>query len=116
MGSPPSPAYRRRRNGGRCWQVVSLGSVQQQRGDDRTRRRRRLILLRVRAVEEVPAMYERRGAAAVEVHGDVAAELAHDLGQLEQLEPVVHQAAPPVAGDDGHVAVTEPDGGARMAP
>ena len=89
--------------------------LEDERAHDRTGLRCGLVLRRVRPVEEMPAVDERRRAAAVEVDRALGAELDHHLGQLAHREPVVDARASPVARDRDSDAVRDPEGGARVA-
>jgi hypothetical protein len=63
----------------------------------------------------MPAVDQRRGAAAVEVDRALGPELDHRLGELEHRQPSVDAGAPPVARDGGQEVVRDSERRARMA-
>ncbi len=88
--------------------------VEEQRRDDGAGLGRRLIPVRVGAVEQVPAVHQRRRAAAVEVDRLVGAERDHQPGELGEREPSVHARAAPVAADREKLVLVHAERAARV--
>src|SRR5690349_18969715 len=120
-GGPPVTS---RLKGARCavtgaprpeWQVLRSTGAEEEGGDDRAGLRRGLVDGGVGAVEQVPAVDERRGAATVEVDRVTSTEGHEQPGELVEEQAGVHARAPPVAADREQLAVAHAERAARVA-
>src|SRR4051812_27225104 len=99
-----------------AWRAGLRSRREHQGGDHRSRLRSRLILVGVRAVEQVAAMHERRRPAAVEVDRLPRAERDHQPRQLPELEPGVHARPAAVAADSDQLVIADTECAPRVAP
>ena len=108
----PHARHRRRAPGGGA---RDLQAVKSERGDHRARLRRGLVDVRVRAVEEVAAVHERRGPAAVEVDRVAGAERDQQPGELRHVQARVDARATAVAAHRQQLVLAHAQRGARVA-